>query len=371
MTIRVRSLLIALLLAVVLLIGCYYAALNLLKAQVEEALGPRGEVRSLGIAGMSIEMTGLRIAADKATDKAADKSPAWPVAEELRAERVLVSPDLRSLFTDSIVIGSVRIEHAYLPMLRTNKGLRLVPSLLAREKTQTRDEDGATRPAKTIRVGRIELVDGEIDFFDATLGRKVHRIPLRGINGQLEHLKLPALDESEDLAFTGSIPEQGHGTGTFSLAGALTPSNRDSNLKLNLHEVPLLALEPYFIKAAEAEVKRGKLDLDLEAHVKNRQLHAPGHMVLNGLELDGDGFVGLSRQVGLSLLKDGRDRLDFEFSLDGNLDDPKFSLNEQFYVRVGSALAKLLGVSVEGLGKGVGSVVEGVGGSLRKLFGAD
>jgi hypothetical protein len=56
------------------------------------------------------------------------------------------------------------------------------------------------------------------------------------------------------------------------------------------------------------------------------------------------------------------DRIELDFTLEGRLDDPSFSLNESLSIRVASALAQKLGVSV-------GGVVEGVGGLIKGLFG--
>ncbi len=56
------------------------------------------------------------------------------------------------------------------------------------------------------------------------------------------------------------------------------------------------------------------------------------------------------------------EKIEVQFTLAGRLDDPNFSLNEDFATRVASALAEKLGVSM-------GGVVEGVGGVLKGLLG--
>ncbi len=350
----------------VLFFAGHYFVLRALKSHVERALGPNGSVTSLHLTLTAVEIDGLRVRASPAESA----SIAWPVEDEIRAEHVTIEPDLRSLFSDTVVVHRLVITHPYLPIVRTRNGLKLLPSLFDRSQREADDKPDEKKHDAVVHIDKIEFIDGAVDFFDATVGARLHRIRLGQIKGQLENLKLPGLDEKEDLTLHGRVPSD-QGTGNFSLSGDLTPSNRDLALKLVLRDVPLIVVEPYFVKAAKAEVRHGTLQLDLDSTVKNRHLHAPGKMVLAGLELDGDGFVGLSKQVGLLLLKDRHDRVDLQFLLDGNLDDPRFSLNEQFYVRVGSALAKVLGLSVEGLGKGVGGVAEGVGGALKKLLGND
>jgi hypothetical protein len=72
-------------------------------------------------------------------------------------------------------------------------------------------------------------------------------------------------------------------------------------------------------------------------------------------------------------MKDKNGQISIKFTLDGNINDPHFSLNESFMTRIGSSMAGSLGVSIEGLAKGVGSagggIAKGVGDSVGKLFG--
>lgn len=355
--------------------GAFFLALRLLKSQIEAALGPQGEIQDIRLSLSSVEIDGLTIRAAPAPQKGIH----WPAEHELQAARVIVTPDLRSLLSDTIRVHKIRVEQAKLPVVRTPRELLLVPSLLGERNSEEQGQSGykkvaleqdvPTDKAKTIRIGEIELVDGEVDFYDASVGHKLHRIILTSIQGQVRDLKLPTLDEAEALEFHGRLPAGGE-AGDFSLTGEITPATLDSTLRLALHNVPLLAFQPYFIKTADTQVKRGNMDLDLDSRVKSRHLHAPGQLRLQGLELSGGGgFAGLTRQAAVALIKDRRERIDLQFTLEGNLDDPRFSLNEQFYVRVGAAIAESLGLSVESLGKGAGGIAEGLGSAIKKLFG--
>jgi hypothetical protein len=81
----------------------------------------------------------------------------------------------------------------------------------------------------------------------------------------------------------------------------------------------------------------------------------------------------MPRAAVVGLMKDRNERISVDFTLEGRIDDPKFSLNEGFATRVTSAMAESLGVSLGGLVRGVGnagsSVVKGVGEAVGKLFG--
>ena len=143
-------------------------------------------------------------------------------------------------------------------------------------------------------------------------------------------------------------------------------ASRDSSLKTSVRSVDLLAVEPYLIRPGERGVRRGALALELQSDVSARRLHAPGQLTISGLELDPatsafGTFMGLPRDAVLGALKNQRAQIDVGFVLEGNIDDPQFSLNEASTTRLASSIAETLGVSLGGLAAGVGSLgVEGV-----------
>jgi hypothetical protein len=190
-------------------------------------------------------------------------------------------------------------------------------------------------------------------------------VRLANLSADVGPLALPALDERLriDLAavFKGVQRD-----GRLVVSGHLTPATREATLTVKAQGLDLVALQPYLMRRGEGSVERGALDLTLEAKAAKQRLHAPGHLVLQGLELgSGDGllatFGGVPRQAVLAAMsRDGRIELDF--TLEGQLDDPKFSINELFAARFAVGLAEKLGVSI-------GGVVEGVGSAIKGLFG--
>jgi len=82
----------------------------------------------------------------------------------------------------------------------------------------------------------------------------------------------------------------------------------------------------------------------------------------------------------INYLKTSNNEIAVDFVVEGNLDNPKFSLQEEFVARMTMALAGKLGFSIEELGKSllggslkgsgdVGSSVKGIEEGLKKLFG--
>lgn len=367
-----------LLLAVAAVVGLRLATAQL-KTTIEAALGPNSEVASIEAGFSSIVIHGIRIRAGKD----------WPAADELRAKRVAIRPDWNALLSRHIRIAGIEIEDGYLSMLRRKDGkLELLPSLLAKpaavkEKEKKNGKAGKDRAAKDgkaaeettpeIEIGGIELTNAALDFYDASVRQPAHKLRLEQTVIKLGRLQLPALSGQTAISLEGTVKGVQR-DGKVSLHGWAELASKDSQVQAKLAGVDLVAFQPYLIKAAETGVKKGALDLDLKSTVKKNRLHAPGKVVLSGLELSGGKtFMGMPREAVVKVLKDKDGRIVAEFTLDGDIDDPKFSLNEKFLAQVGIASANVLGISLEGLAGGIGSVggsaAEGIGSALGKLFG--
>lgn len=362
-----RRLLIGFALLVLLLLAAFQMAVRTLRTQVESALGPRGEVARIELGLRALVLHDLKIRADRE-----GKTP-WPAQDELRARRVEVVPRLRDLLSARVRIARIDVEGGYLSMLRTRDGtLRVLPALLDRSGTREKpDEVPGDLPE--ILVDRIELRDSSVDFFDASVRRTPHRLPLEKVTADVGPVDLPKLEGRVAIRITAALPGP-RADGRLNLTGDIVPATRDARLDFALRQVDLRVFQPYLIQATDAGVKRGTLDLDLKVTVSDNFLKAPGKLTLTSLELSsGNTFMGMPRAAVIGLLKDKNQRISVNFTLQGRLDDPAFSLNEGFSTRIATSVAESLGVSLGGLVRGVGSagssVVTGVGEAVGKLFG--
>lgn len=342
-------------------------ATDRLKTAVEAALGPNSEVASIEAGFSSIAINGIRIRAGKD----------WPAAEELSAARVVVRPDWGALLARNIRIASIEVEDGYLSMLRRKDGkLLLLPSLLgtpATAKDKAADKNGGGDAMPEVVIGGVQLSNAAVDFFDASVRQPAHKLRLEKTTVRLGQLRLPSLAGQTSMELDGTVKGVQR-DGKVTLKGWAEIASKDSEMRAQLAAVDLVAFQPYLIKAAETGVKKGALDLDLKSTVKKNRLHAPGKVTLSGLELaTGKTFMGMPREAVVSSMKDKNGRIVAEFTLDGDINDPKFSLNENMMAKVGAAAASVLGISLEGLASGIGSAgtsaAEGIGGALGKLFG--
>lgn len=346
------------LLALAVAAGLYFAT-RALKSHVEAALGADGTVGSITLGIHEVELNRVRIAGPKG----------WPAEDSLRAGRIVIVPDLAALLSARLRVRSITAEDVYLSVLRTREGkLRLLPSLLEKASTPAGKDVGIGVTIATVRI-----TGGSLELYDASVRRPAHKLRLEAIRADVRDIRFPELDGRTRLSVEGRV-DGVRQDGTLAIDGWTEIATRNSQIATKLRGVDLLALQPYLIKAAETGVRRGTLDLDIEATVRDARLHAPGSLTLHGLELaPATGtlgtFMGVPRRAVIASLKDRKGRIAVRFTLEGDLSDPKFSLNENLAMRVGSSVADTLGISVEGLAKDIGNAASGIGAAVRGLFG--
>ena len=371
-----RRVLIVLALIGIMVLGgfaAWHVAIRSLKSQVEQALGPQGEVREIRVGLTGIEILDIRIRAQK--------NSGWPSEDELRAKRIVVTPNILDLLTARLSIDSIRIDEAYIAMLRTRNGqVKVIPSLLdptettAGKSATIRADQSSGNKGRQIAIGKILLNAGAVEFFDASVRATPVKLRLEQIDARLGKILLPQLTGHTAIKIDGVI-KGNRQDGQLAIDGSMELATKESGLSTKLRGIDMTVLQPYLIRTAETGVRRGTLDLDLKSSVAKGKLRAPGTLTLSDLELASSSgtFMGLPRTAMIGMMKDKKGRLSVKFVLEGDVNDPEFSLNEQMTMRLSASLANSLGISLESLAKGVGRLgsgsASGIGESVQKLFG--
>jgi uncharacterized protein involved in outer membrane biogenesis len=366
------SLAVLLVIAVGAVVG-FRLALGVVKGKIVEALGPGSQVAGLEVGWSSVDVVGLRILGPKG----------WPAEDALRAERVSVVPSLRSLLGGEVRVTSITVAKPYISALRTKDGkLRVVPSLL--EQPARKEVAGSAGSVPPVHIGRIVLADGVAELFDASVAQPPQKIRLEQLQATLKDILVPALTGRTAFDVAGVVKGVKR-DGRATVGGWAEVATKDSSVKVSLRGVDLVAFQPYLSQAADVRVRQGALDLDLTSDVRKNQLKAPGTVTLADLELAPaqgalGSFMGMSRSAVLGAMKDKQNRIAVKFVLEGDISNPKFSLNEALSTRLGASMAESLGVSLRGVAEGagglgmkgadaVGQAAKSVGESLGKLFG--
>ncbi|CAH0355059.1 DUF748 domain-containing protein [Aquabacterium sp. CECT 9606] len=348
-------------LATVAVLGvlAFQVTVRRLHGNIERALGPGASVGSLKVGWASVELRDLQVRASRV---------GWPAQDELRAARVIVVPEMASLFGNAWRVRSVDVEGAYMSVLRSSDGkLQVLPALFDHTakpgSAASKESPSSDKAAPNIQIGHVSMTKSQLDFYDASVRKPAHAIRINELAIELDHIAIPALDQAMHIDLQGMVKGP-HRDGRIKVAGEFTPATHDAQLKGQLAGVDLIALQPYLVKLNEGGVRAGTLDLVFDASVVKNHLRAPGVITLTGLELnDGGGllgtFAGVPRRAVIASMSE-KGRIELKFSLDGRLDDPKFSLNEQLAVRAAAGLAESLGVTLGGMVEGVGSVIKGL-----------
>jgi hypothetical protein len=370
-----RRLLILFVLTIAVCLGGFAAwqyALDSLKAGIESALGPRGEAREINVGLSGVEILDLRIRAPE--------NAHWPDKDEARAQRILIVPDILNLLTARLSIGNIRVEGAHVVLLRTKAGeMKIVPSLFEKPSGQPPSttessgdkKDGGGKTA--FDIDAIIVSDGVIEFYDESVRATPVKLRIEQVQATVGKLRLPDLAGNTNLKINGII-KGNQQDGRLAIDGSFDRTAKECGLTTKLRGIDMTVLQAYLLKAAEAGVQRGLLDLDLKSSIAGNKLRAPGTLTLSGLELTAGSksFMGLTRSVVVDMLKDRKDRISMNFILEGDIDDPRFSLNEQLTTRLGSSLAGMLGISLESLVREVGNVsgssAKAIGESVDRLL---
>jgi len=367
---------IALVVVLVLVVGGivgFRIAVGIIKGKVVEALGPESEIKDIQLGWWAVEVHGLRIKGRQG----------WPAADTLRVERVVIVPSLRSLFSDTIRVGSITVVRPYLSALRTREGkLRVLPSLL--EAPAPKGKAPAGPPAPTVAVSRVTMEDGVVELFDATVTQPPAKIRLEKIQATVHNVTVPSLKGKSQFDLT-AVVKGVQRDGRATLKGWAEMATKDSSVKTELRSVDLVAFQPYLVKAAETRVQKGALDLDLQSEVSKNHLRAPGKVVISDLEFASakgalDTFMGVPRAAVVNFLKNKDNKIAVNFLIEGDINNPQFTIREALATRMASGMAETLGVSIRGVAEGVGTLgqkgvqatgeaAKSLGGALQGLFG--
>jgi len=168
-------------------------------------------------------------------------------------------------------------------------------------------------------------------------------------------------------------------------SGKINLKSRDADCKAQIRSLDLTGLKPYFQKNSTADITKGFLDLNISAHVASKRINAPGNAVLKDLEFGGghgigDRFMGIPLSLVVASLKTSNNEIPVSFIIKGDLNNPQFSLQEEFFAALTIALASKLGFSIQSIGeallgggaagsKSIGSCIKELGRGLQNIFG--
>ncbi|BES69191.1 DUF748 domain-containing protein [Marinobacter nanhaiticus D15-8W] len=298
------------------------------------------------------------------------------IAREGRSDKLLswsslvLNPIELNLDPGRLEIGTVTLTDPDANIIRLEDGSTNLSNLMVDSGSDESEEEGASderedgeRPEFIFRTGSIQIESGGFDFADRTVD-PVFTLRARELAGTISGLtNIPPQQASVRL--NGQIGERGSVEVTGSI-GTLGEADK-TELKLQLDNLAMAELSPYFGKYLGYGVDSGKLRLDLDYTLNGAQLDAANHIVMDQLALgqpvQSDQAIDAPIKLGLNLLRNGNGVIDINLPVSGNLDDPKFRVSQV----VMSAFVNLLAKAATSPFTMLGSIVDLAGFSGEEL----
>ena len=152
--------------------------------------------------------------------------------------------------------------------------------------------------------------------------------------------------------------------GSARVRGSIQPfrATEFTDLKLTFRNLEMANLTPYSGKFAGRRIDSGKLSVDLEYKIKQRQLAGENKFVINTLKLgervDSPDAMKLPLDLAIALLEDSNGIIDLDLPISGSLDDPQFSYGKIVWKAIVNVLTKLVTAPFRVLGKLLGVSAE-------------
>jgi hypothetical protein len=130
------------------------------------------------------------------------------------------------------------------------------------------------------------------------------------------------------------------------------------DLTVVFRNVDMTHLSPYSTTFAGRNINSGKLSLELEYKIKQRQLQSENRIVIDRLELgervESPTAKDLPLDLAIAVLTDSDGRIDLGVPISGSLDDPQFSYGRIVWQAIVNVLGKIVTAPFRALGALVG-----------------
>jgi hypothetical protein len=186
----------------------------------------------------------------------------------------------------------------------------------------------------------------------------------------MKEIQYPFHSARSPVELRGRLKGKTEKSGEILTKGWINLKTMDMEVALNVREIEVKLFEPYYRKKVSAEIDSGYIAMDTKITLKEKIVDAPGKLGLTDLHIkEGEGTVfWIPAKTLISLLKEKGDRIQVTFHMKGNIEDPKFNLQETFLTQIALSLLEGLGVPVKVVGEeGLEKTIEGEKGLAEEL----
>lgn len=202
-----------------------------------------------------------------------------------------------------------------------------------------------------VNIETTRIQDAELEFADFSLtpqfGTKMH-----SLSGVINSISTNP-QATAQLELDGKVDEYG----AAKIRRSLQPfqATQFTDVKLAFTNLEMNKLTPYSGKFAGRRIDSGKLSVDLEYKIKQRQLAGENKFVINKLKLgervESKDAADLPLDLAIAILEDSDGVIDLDLPISGSLDDPQFSYGSIVWKAIKNVLTKIVTAPFRALGK--------------------
>lgn len=240
-----------------------------------------------------------------------------------KRKRVFLS--WKSLSTSNLRVDSSKLAIATLEVDRPYAKLIIAKNRSVNLSRVLKKRAAASGSNFPIDIGRIRIRRGEMDYADHSLalpfGTRIHR--LHGfVNGI-----------SSSPGAIGQLQLRGRVNtyGSVRATGQINPFDPTvlTDIKVIFRNIEMARLTPYSATFVGRKITSGRLSLDLDYKIKNRQLAGDNQIIMDNLTLgervQSREAKDLPLDLAIAVLQDADGRIDLGLPVSGSLDNPQFS----------------------------------------------
>ncbi|MGQ9645324.1 MAG: DUF748 domain-containing protein [Thermodesulfobacteriota bacterium] len=320
---------------IVVLIGGYlalsYYGVKLIQTQLQKMLGPGFTLKEIGVKWTHLSMKGIQYEGLHTKKK------------YLSIEEVKIYPAILSLFMGPLRIRDLTVREPSLSFYRTREGVFVGPWATAEKKEKREaadDPEERERERAFLKIDRLRIQNGSTLFEDWKSGKPPAQLKLDEIDLAMKEIQYPFHSTRSPVELRGKVNRGGE----IVAKGWINLKTMEMETSLSVREVDVTVFEPYYRKRITAGIDSGYIAMNARIALKDKIMDAPGRAELTHLRVkEGEGAVfWIPANRLISLLRKKGDRIQVSFHLKGNIEDPKFSLQEALLTEIALSLVQAL-----------------------------
>lgn len=224
--------------------------------------------------------------------------------------------------------------------------------------TGTEIANDSSADAFPVNIETMRIDNAELDFADLSL-KPQFGTHINSLSGVINGISTNAASVAQ-VELDGKVDDYG----SARVRGSIQPfePTNFTDLKLSFKNLEMNRLTPYSGKFAGRRIDSGKLSVDLEYKIKQRQLAGENKFIINKLKLgekvDSAEAANLPLDLAIAILEDSDGMIDLDLPISGSLDDPQFSYGSIVWKAIKNVLSKIVTAPFRVLGKLFGSGAE-------------